>query len=75
MRRKKVKILNAFENEYREATKHYQGDNIDDCESGTKVIDKYMNMDTDLFDADDLDEIVDKVDEQRYLPTSKRRIC
>lgn len=62
----KFNLLNAFENEYKEAVKDYRGDNIDDCEAGTVVIDKYMNMDTDVFNSDDLDEIIDKVDEQRY---------
>lgn len=27
-----------------------------------KVIDKYMNMETDLFDSDDLNEIIDEIE-------------
>lgn len=62
----KQSVLAEFKQEYQTAVAPYQGDNIDDYEPGQKVLDKYMNMDTDLFDASDLEEIVDQVDEERY---------
>lgn len=60
----KLNLLNAFENEYKAAFKKEQklADGKEDGELTSAVINKYMDMKTDLFDADDLNEIIDRVE-------------
>jgi len=55
----KESLLTDFEREYSEALQKDFG--TDDTVYSDIVIDKYMNMDTELFDSDDLNEIIDKV--------------
>jgi len=67
---KRNQLLDSFEKEYREAigidTKGNGYELPYEYGSGAtntdKVLDKYMDMETNLFDSDDLNEIVDKIE-------------
>lgn len=60
----KKQLLKQFSKEYSTALK-LEIDlfpNIQDTPSCEAVLDKYMNMNVELFDADDLNEIVDQIE-------------
>lgn len=66
VKKTKFNLLNAFENEYKEAFRKqmHEASGKFGTELTEEVIDKYMDMDTDLFDSDDLNEIIDRVAEK-----------
>lgn len=60
----KKQLLAAFEKEYRAAFQKEQREMSGklDGQLTEKVTNKYMEMDTDLFDSDDLNNIIDKIE-------------
>lgn len=60
----KQSILKAFEQEYRDALVNERSINSQDLPNREYVINKYMEMETDQFDADDLNEIIDKIEDE-----------
>jgi hypothetical protein len=62
---KKKRLLSMFEKEYRRSIEiENYFSTVPAGENREAIIDKYMEMDTDEFDADDLNEIMDKVEEE-----------
>lgn len=69
----KKDVLSLFEKEYNTAFQKEQREISGklDGQLTEKVLDKYMNMDTDLFDSDDLNDIIDRIDNEK--PKNKKQ--
>lgn len=68
----KFNLLNMFENELKAAVNKdkfslldKQGRPNEFTKNVQLVVDKYMNMDTDLFDSDDLNQIIDSIENEK----------
>jgi hypothetical protein len=63
---KRNQLLDSFEKEYREAlTKsNFINNNEESSEVLECVVNKYMEMDTELFDSDGLNEVIDKIHDE-----------
>lgn len=63
----KKALLTQFRKEYNEACTKDVAEG--DCHHTDAVVDKFMNMETEEFDADDLNEIIDDVQDERQFNT------